>query len=331
VKIAITDYICTNIDIEKGVLCQDWQIDCLNADSESELLNHDLGSYDGFLVWHAPITEKVCELMKPGAVVVRYGVGYDNIDLEALGMRGVTFFNNPSYGVDEVADTACTMIMDSVRRVSSYNADSMSLKKTWQLNTIAGIRRCSELTVGVIGVGRIGMAVMQRLRGFKFNLAGYDPFLSSGIDKVLNFKRYYELSDILNEADIITLHCPLNTETQGIINSGSIAQMKTGAVLINTARGGLVENLDCLHCALKEGVLRAVYLDVLPNEPPEHCDFIDSWMTTSISSKNPTVIINPHTAYYSEQAWEEMRSTAALTVRNFLLHGTRINEITFNV
>ncbi len=324
-KIGITDYISAPFDIEQRVLGSNYELIPLDLFAEfpaTEILN-DL---DGLLIWHYPIEEQLLNALTNCQILVRYGVGYDNVDLQAVKRHGMRFSNTPDYGTDEVADTTCAMILAKTRRIAEYNIRSRGYLDTWQENTLADIQRSSALTVGVIGAGRIGSSVILRLKAFNYNLVFFDPYQPSGYEKMLGCSRVDTLEALCQTADIVTLHCPLTTETRGMVNTDFLSNMKAGAILINTARGPLIENIDQVLTEVESDRLYGVGLDVLPEEPPLNSKYISQWRSDT-GYLNGRVTINPHSAYYSSQAWNEMRSKSAETIKLWLEQGIQRNPI----
>ncbi len=244
--------------------------------------------------------------------VVRYGAGFDNIDVEAATRHGVVACNNPAYGVDEVADTAVALILGLVRGIFRYDAVAAALPASWQANVLPGIKRTGDTTVGVVGAGRIGGSVLLKLRALGFRTCLFDPHLPSGMEKTLQCRRAPDLDALLAESDVVSLHAPLNAETAGMVDRAFLGRMKVGTFLVNTARGGLIASLDDIEDALRTGRLGGVGLDVLPEEPPRPGRLIDAWRSGADWLRG-RCIINPHTAYFSEQSRAEMHRSAAET------------------
>ena len=156
------------------------------------------------LVWHQKVNEEYLDQFPKLIGIVRYGVGYDNIDLKAIKKRNIFFCNNPDYGVDEVSDTTVAMIMNLVRGIHSYNSIAKGLKEEWQQQTLKTIKRTSNYSVGVIGAGRIGSSVLLKLNSLKFKTGFYDPYVYSGYEKILNAKRFSNLNTLLKNSDIVS-------------------------------------------------------------------------------------------------------------------------------
>lgn len=295
-KIAITDYF-TEDSVEKEIL---GDLVGIGPDADTEVL----------LVWHEHINEAYINQFPNVKAVQRYGVGYDTLNLPFLLSKGIQCCNNPDYGTDEVADTAVAMIMNIARGISQYNHLAKGYFSDWQENINPLIKRNSETVIGVVGAGRIGGSVVLKCNALKFKTVIYDPFKERGHEKMLGTKRVDSLEELLAISDIVTLHAPLNSKTKGLVDEQFIEKMKIGASIVNTARGGLIKNLDLLLDALLSGKLNQVALDVLINEPPKPEPMIDAWRSNhpSIAGR---LMINPHTSYYSQESYLELRRNAA--------------------
>lgn len=282
---------------------------------------------DALLVWHRRIDRQEVELLDRCRIAVRYGVGYDVMDLEALAARNIHACNTPDYGTEEVADTAAAMIMALQRKIVSYDRACRSYSRGWQENMQKPLERTSERTLGVIGVGRIGTALINRMKPFGFRIIGYDPYQVSGHEKAVGYSRVHLIEELLALSDMITFHCPLTEETRGMVDERMLGQMKPGASLVNTARGKIVKDLDCIEGALRSGRLASAALDVLPDEPPRDHSLIRAWRNDDEWLRG-RLLINPHTAFYSERGFYEMRYKAAETARMYLVMGrlrSRVN------
>ncbi len=313
-KVWITDYI-KNPQIEREIL----------GEQLSETAHENI---EVLLVWHENIDAGLMQRFPRLRAIIRYGVGFDNIDLEAAAARNIAVCNTPDYGTEEVADTAIAMIMALTRGLFHYQRIARNLPADWQENTISGLRRTEEMKLGVIGAGRIGSAVILRANTLRFQTYFYDPYKESGYEKVLATKRVDSLQILLQQVDVISLHCPLTSETQGLIHSQFLAEMKPGSFLINTARGKILRDLDILLEPLRQSHLAGVALDVLPQEPPPaDSQLIEAWRNDEKWLQG-RLIINPHTAYFSRQAYREMRQKATLNALCVLQGNEPINKVT---
>ena len=323
--IGISDHLVSPADLEQEafpeaefVFLSDWR--------SSDAAREQWQQIDALLVWRFQIDGETAALLSETCkIVVRYGVGYDLIDVPALTEAGLPFCNTPDYGTEEVADTACAMILALQRKILLYDQDCRRYQEDWQGHLLRPQQRTSQQTLALIGVGRIGTAVINRMKAFGFKILGYDPYQPSGHEKAVGYGRVHTIDELLEQADIVSLHCPLTDETRGMIDTGFLGRMKQGAALVNTARGGIIDGLDCIEEALRTDQLAAVAFDVLPDEPPQPHSLLSAWR-----SNEPwligRMIVNPHSAYYSEQGWVEMRYKAAETARLFLLEGKLRNQ-----
>ena len=262
------------------------------------------------LVWHAPINTEVLERYPKLKAVIRYGVGYDNVDFSATRERGVIVCNTPDYGVDEVADSAVAMILSFSRDCFRLNAIAKRDPTSWDNVKAAPIKRGANTTVGVIGAGRIGGSVLTRLKLLRFDTVFFDPYKDSGYEKLLDARRVHSIDEILEQSDIISIHTPLTDETRGMVNKDFIAKMKPGSSFVNTARGKIMEDIDDFYLPLKDDRILYFGTDVLPDEPPEPSKLLDAWKNNE-DWIDGRVFITPHHAFYSVDAFEECRRKAA--------------------
>ena len=304
-KVFITDKV-TDPYIEKEVL----------GNVISDTLHEGI---EVLLVWHKQIPNEYIDKLPKLKAMVRYGVGYDVFeDLEYIKQKGIYASNTPDYGTEEVSDTAIAMIMNIARGITRYDYQCRDYKDgSWQANTLKNIKRTSDYKLGVIGAGRIGGSVVLKANALRFQTYFYDPYLSSGTEKMLGAKRVETLDELLETCDILSINCPLNKETNAMIDENFIAKMKKGASIVNTARGAIVKDLDVFYEPLKSGQLNCVSLDVLPSEPPKGGLMINAWKAKE-NWLDGRFLINPHAAFYSDKAYFEMRQKAALNVKRVL-------------
>tara|TARA_B110000003_G_scaffold118613_1_gene121097 strand:- start:1389 stop:2369 length:981 start_codon:yes stop_codon:yes gene_type:complete len=287
------------------------------------------------LVWHFSVNEESLKRFPNVKSIIRYGVGFDNIDLEFCKKHSIKVFNNPDYGVDEVSDTALSMIMSLSRCIESYNIKSRELvlhpnkEKPWQENTDKRAKRLKEMTLGLVGVGRIGSSLAIKMKNIVGDIHFFDPEVASGYEKVLNATRHNSLEDLLSNADIVSIHAPLSPSTQNLIDDNFINNMRDGSILVNTARGSILKSHSCLYQGLISGKLSGVAFDVLPSEPPildSNDKLLSAWINNNKNFMG-RIIINPHTAYYSEESYQEMRLKAATSALNALTNNQFANRI----
>jgi len=254
---------------------------------------------DVVLVNFAPFPAEVLSVLAPGAVLIRYGIGYDNIDVKSATALGIKVCNVPDYGGETVADHTVACLLGLLRRTGQY---TNAIRGTgWvEPRALGEIRAFSATTVGLVGTGRIGLAVADRLRAFGFRVIAFDPFAAvetvaaHGVELV-------GLDELLDRSDAISLHAPLTSETKHLIGTETLAKMRHSAVLVNTARGGLVDEA-AVAAALASGQLGGAALDVFDPEP--------------LASDSPlrdfdNVILTPHAAFYSVESLDNLQRLAA--------------------
>lgn len=324
--VGITDHMIGQPDLEATLLGDGVEVDFFGTTEETGFDPARLRRLDALMVWGARLGRDSIAHLTRCRGVVRYGVGYEKIDLAALAEAGIPFANNPDYGTEEVADHALAMILSLQRRLWEHDARARHHSAGWQVHSLRPLSRSNRSTVGVVGVGRIGTAVINRLRSFGFRLLGYDPYQPPGHEKAVGYERTELIGDLLARSDIVTLHCPANAETRGLMGAAGLALMKPGAILVNTARGELTDDLNALEAALRSGHLAAAALDTLPVEPPPPHPLLDAWRQRA-EWLDGRLVITPHNAFYSDHAAIEMRRNAARTVQILLTEGRLRNRI----
>ena len=195
------------------------------------------------------------------------GVGYDRLDRPALAARGVTVCNVPDYGTEEIADHALGLTLAFRRGILIHNERQREpYVAPWMYIDTPLVKRSRVQTFAVLGLGRIGTAAALRAKAFGFHILFYDPYLPNGADKSLGIERTKSIDELFKRADVLSIHCPCTRETRGFVGWELLSQMPTGAVLVNTGRGEVLQ-LDAVERALKEDILSGAGLDVLPEEP----------------------------------------------------------------
>lgn len=264
------------------------------------------------LVWHQKIDDRFLSKFPKLKGVVRYGVGYDAVDLNSIRARDLIFCNTPDYGTDEVSNTAIAMILNISRGVSRYDYLSRDYgDNSWQENTIRDLKRPGETIVGVFGAGRIGGSVCLKAKALGYQVIFFDPYQDRGYEKMLGVTRVESEAELLKLSDVVSLHVPLSDSTRGLVNADFVNMMKPGASLVNTARGELIVNVDVISNGLSSGQLGCVALDVMPDEPPRNDHFLIKAWKKRESWLDGRLIINPHSAYYTKESYKEMRCKAA--------------------
>ena len=251
-------------------------------------------------------------------IVVREGVGYDNLDLEGWGARGIPVCNVPDYGTTEVADHAIALMLALTRGTETYdrllNSDPAN---GWSFSRAPLVRRLRGATFGVVGLGRIGLAAARRAAAFDMRVVFYDPHLSNGVELATGYERVHSLHELMSISDVLSVHAPLSAETQGFIDAEAFAAAKPGLILINTARGPIV-NLDDLTEALRDGRVAGAGLDVLPREPADRSHpLIAAWGARE-AWIDGRLVLSPHAAFYSPASMKDMQRKAVECILAYL-------------
>ena len=254
---------------------------------------------DAVLTRETLIPREAIEVMEQCRVIVRYGVGVDNIDLSAARQRRIYVANIPSYGSDEVADHAVALLMAVARRIVTRDKDVRN--GAWGIGAKEPVYSFGGRTVGVVGYGRIGRAFQRKVSGLGFDrVLVYDPLVS----EVAETCELVNLETLCSQSDVISLHAPLTKENRHLIDEAELAIMKTNAILINTSRGGLV-NDEALAKVLKEEKIFGAGIDVFEHEPPAK---------THLFFNLKNIIVTDHTGWYSEESLRDLQTKAAQEV-----------------
>jgi len=313
------------LDLERGVAGPDTKLLNPRKSSFDAIDRGAWESCDAIVVRHVPIDAAVVAHLKRCRIVVRNGVGFDVVDLEACGGAGIAVCNVPDYGTTEVADSAMAMILTFARGTAACDtALRADLKGGWTHLTNVAARRLRGACLGVVGFGRIGTAIALRAQAFGMRVAFHDPALPNGAELPFGYTRARTLRELLGLADVLTIHAPLTRETRKMIDAAAVAAMKPGAYLINTARGAICDTAALLQ-GLKSGKLAAVGLDVLPDEPPTLDDpLVAAWHANEPWLRG-RILLNPHTGFYSPDSLVDLRRKAIETACHYLRDGTLAN------
>ncbi|ASM74850.1 MULTISPECIES: C-terminal binding protein [Roseobacteraceae] len=280
-------------------------------------------SADALVVWHEmPINAEVIERLDRCQVIVRAGVGFDHIDLDAAAAKGIPVCNTPDYGTSEVADHAIAMMLNFKRGLTSYHRALMASPQTGFDHARAPLMgRLRGRTFGVVGLGRIGTATALRAKAFGLNVVCYDPYVSRGTEIAVGVQRVESLRALLEVSDVVSLHCPLTDETRNMINAETLGLMKSNAILINTARGAIVD-VPALLDALRGDVIAGAALDVLPVEPPAKDDPVSvAYAGRDDVLTGERLLLSPHAAWSSPESVADARRLAVETAMLCLNEG----------
>lgn len=304
-KVLITDHEMKNLDYEIEIFKKiSTQLIDSQCKTEQDVIEKGKG-VDGLLVDYAPIGENVFKSLPKLKVVARYGVGFDNVDVQAATKYSVCVINVPNFCVEEVSDHAFALLMACVRKILLF--DRWVKKGKWDYNFSKPIYRVKNKNMGIIGFGSIPRRLIEKLQPFKMNVLVYDPFVHLDVEK--NFAiTLTTLDKLLSESDYISIHTPLNDNTRHLIGKKELSLMKDSVYIVNTSRGGVIDE-EALIDALCNKKIAGAALDVFAVEP--------------INQDNPllsmeNVILTPHVGWYSEQSQRELQTRAAQGVADVL-------------
>ncbi len=294
-KVIISDCDHGTVEVERKVFEQagfEWEL--LDCKTEDEVIAKCAGA-DGILSQYAPIKAKAVEKLDSLKVLSRYGVGVDNLDVEAATRKGVAVCNVPDYCQDDVSTHAMALLLDLVRKVTLLANDVAA--GGWDFRLAGPVPRTAGKTLGLLGFGAIARMTARKALAFNMRVLAYDPFVKTTDMEV----KLVDLDTLLAESDFLSLHAPATKDTEKIINSANLAKMKNGALIVNTSRGKLVDEA-ALAAALTSGKIAAAGLDVLTNEPPEKGNPL-------VGLKN--VVLTPHISFFSNESFDELKEKAA--------------------
>jgi D-3-phosphoglycerate dehydrogenase len=314
--VLVTDHTFDPLDIEQRILEPLGAILDARQCKTAEQLVPLVGDADAVLTQFSPVSAQVISAMKKVRVIVRYGIGVDNVDLAAARERGIPVCNVPDYCIDEVADHTLAFILAVTRQVVPNCARVRG--GPWGLAVpLSEMKTLRDLTVGVVGFGRSGREVVRRLRPFRGVVHVFDPAVNPKEIESAGASAATSLDELLSHSDILTLHCPSTAQTRRMLGAERLAQMKRGSILVNLARGDLVDT-SALVAGLQSGHLAAAALDVCDPEPipPGHPLL-----------QMPNVIVSAHLASTSVRAVRTLRETAAGLVARRLRGETLPNVV----
>lgn len=290
-RVLLTDLPWGNADIEREGLAEIDAEAIVAPDGEEQTLIEQAAGVDAIATCWAQVTSRVMDAAPDCRIVARLGIGLDNIDIDAATGRGMLVTNIPDYCVEEVADHALALMLAMARNVAFFHLRTK--RGEYDLQAGLPVRRLSEQTLGVVGLGRIGQAVAERAKALGMTVLAHDV---SGDDRGVGC-RMLDLPNLLECSDYVSLHLPATGETQHLLNAETIAHMKRGARLINTSRGALIDPAALWH-ALQDGRISGAALDVFEPEPPD---------LTEPLYRDERVITTPHAAFASAESVEELR------------------------
>jgi len=290
-KVLLTDQAFPDTDLEREILAESGHH--LIVASSPEDVRKLAPEADAILNALAPVGADLIATMTRVRIIARYGIGVDNIDVEAAADSGIVVTNVPDYCVEEVASHAVAMALVLLRNLQ--RADEAARAGHWGAGSVRPLHRISTLTVGLLGFGRIGRLVAASMATFGSDILVYDPYAAQIPEP---FQRV-DQDELFTRSNILFLHAPLTPDTRGVVNEGTLSKLPGEAIVVNAARGPLVV-LDDLVAALRSGHLKGAALDTFPVEP----------LDPNLIADVPNLLLSPHTAFYSEEAIKESQLKA---------------------
>jgi C-terminal binding protein len=261
-------------------------------------------------------------------VVIRKGVGYDRVERAACAGRGILVCNVPDYGTAEVAEFAVLLALSLRRGLLLYHDTQRGPDPArWGVMASPLHRRQSVQTFGILGLGRIGSAAALRAKAFGYRVVFFDPFIPNGWDRAIGIERARTMEELLGHSDVLSIHAPLTRTTRGLVGDRELRLLPKDAVVVNTARGPILD-IDALERALRDGHIAGAGLDVIPEEPPK--DPVPSLLRAYRAGEEwlrGRLVVTPHVAFHTPEAWDDIRLKAAETMRDVLVEGKRTNVI----
>jgi D-3-phosphoglycerate dehydrogenase len=296
--VVFTDHTFDDLDIERDILAEAGA-ELIDAEASDEPLETLVADADGVIVMYEAVDADLLDAMPNCRVVSRTGIGFDNVDLDAATERGVYVTNVPDYCISEVSSHTIALLLALERKVVDYNARVKAGE--WDVNAGRAMHRLDGQTLGLIAFGDIARAVAAKASAFGMDVVAHDPYVDEAAGDVTLVD---DLSTLLAESDAVSIHSPLTPQTRGMIGADELARMKESAFLLNTARGGIVDE-DALADAIRDGHVAGAGLDVLESEPPaDDSPLLDL----------DDVIVTPHAAYNSAESVVELREKATRNV-----------------
>jgi len=295
------------LDLERSILGADVELVEYVCDGNEDKLAAACVDADVILTAFSPLTRFVIGKLQRCRLISVLATGYGNVDLEAAASAGIRVCAIDEYCTDEVADHAILLMLALSRRLIEYHGQ-IQAEKRWQFDSLQGLSRMSDLTLGIVGFGRIGQAVARRAKGFGLSILACDPHPDEDVAANIGV-RCCTLDELYSSSDIISLNCGLTSENEHLIDTRAFQKMKRRPLIINCARGALIDE-EALVKALDTGQISGAGLDVLTDESPK--------LGSSKLIGRPNVILTPHVAFYSDASMLDNRRISTANVRNFL-------------
>ncbi len=325
-NVIITDFINDSLQIEREVLDGVATVEALDAFDEQELIGK-IEAADAVMLYHnLALSSATIRRLKQCKLIVRCGVGFDNVDHALARELGIPVANVPDYGTEEVADSAIGMMLALTRGIHLYNMRMRSQPDPWMYHVATPLFRLRGRVLGIVGLGRIGTATARRGLAMGMDVRFYDPLKPDGYDKAVGVRRVETLEELMSESFVLSLHCPLNEASRRMINAESLQRLPMGSYLVNTARGDVVDTA-AIPQAIASGRLAGAAIDVLADEPPAPDNpLLVAWRDPGHPA-HERLIVNPHSAFYCEEGLTEMRRKGAEACRRALTGAALRNVI----
>lgn len=304
-KVVVTDYEYDDVAQERRIITGfGAEFADRHLKTEDEIVEA-VKDADAVIVQYARITPRVIAAMTRCKMVIKYGIGVDNIDQAAATAKGIYVCNVPDYGIDEVSNHAIAMMLALAKKLPVLSR--VMKDGDWHYRDTVPLFRIAGSTLGLVGLGRIPALVARKMAGFDVRIVAYDPFVKPEVARQLGVERV-SFDKLIAESDLVSIHCPLTPDTRHLFNTGVFARMKPSAILVNTARGPIVEEAALIE-ALRLGKIAGAGLDVFEAEPlAADCPL----------RRMENAIVTPHCAWYSKQAIETLQRKVAEEVVNVL-------------
>ena len=302
--VAVADSVFPNLDPARAVLATIGAELELAPEASPAAILGVAASADALLVTYAKITGEMIRQMPKCRIISRFGIGVDNVDLEAATAAKIVVTKVPDYCIDEVSDHAMALLLAAARKIPM--ATEQVHAGTWKMPNVVPIHRLRGSVLGLVGFGRIPQLVAPKAQAFGLKVVAYDPYVPAEMFAKANVERV-EFPQLLKMSDYVSIHSPLTPDTRGLFNADAFKQMKKTAYVVNTARGPIIDEA-ALAAALDAGQIAGAALDVMTTEPPTGSPLIG----------NRKVIITPHTSFYSEESLVELQTKAAQEVVSVL-------------
>ena len=304
-----------SLEVEEDLLQEvDADLEIYNYDSTEKIKNVAEDADALLTQFFTEIDADIIDSLQECKVIVCAGIGTNHIDVEAASEKGIYVANVPTYCEEEVASHTIALMLAISRKIVQYNEDIKA--KNWNIYDHIPLKRYSDSTLGIIGLGKIGKMVAERAKPFGLDILSYDPYTNESKAKKLGVN-LVQLDELIKKADFVCINAPLTPETKGILGEEEFKKMKESALLINTSRGGLIKEKD-LYKALKSQQISGAALDVLTQEPPSEDNPL-------LQLKN--VIFTPHVGWYSEGSEYELHYKMGKAIVDVLNGGEPDNYV----